>query len=35
MECTYFLFRHIVRDQSQMVSSIRLLGEKVLPAFSQ
>jgi len=35
MGCTHFLFRHIVRDQSQMLSSIRLLGEKVLPVFSR
>lgn len=32
--CNHFLFRHIVREQSQMLSSIRLLGEKVIPAFS-
>lgn len=31
--CNHFLFRHIVRDQSQMLSSIRLMGEKVLPHF--
>jgi len=31
--CNHFLFRHIVRDQSQMLSSIRLLGEKVIPLF--
>jgi alkanesulfonate monooxygenase SsuD/methylene tetrahydromethanopterin reductase-like flavin-dependent oxidoreductase (luciferase family) len=29
--CNHFLFRHIVREQSQMLSSIRLLGEKVIP----
>ena len=32
--CNHFLFRHIVRDQGQMLSSIRLMGEKVIPAFS-
>lgn len=32
--CTHFLFRHIVREQRQMLSSIQLLGEKVLPVFS-
>jgi len=31
--CNHFLFRHIVRDQSQMLSSIRLLGEKVIPYY--
>jgi alkanesulfonate monooxygenase SsuD/methylene tetrahydromethanopterin reductase-like flavin-dependent oxidoreductase (luciferase family) len=35
MGCTHFLFRHIVRDQNQMLSSIRLLGEKVIPVFSR
>lgn len=35
MGCTHFLFRHIVRDQSQMLSSIRLIGERILPQFSQ
>jgi hypothetical protein len=35
MGCTHFLFRHIVREQSQMLSSIRLLGEKVIPVFSR
>jgi alkanesulfonate monooxygenase SsuD/methylene tetrahydromethanopterin reductase-like flavin-dependent oxidoreductase (luciferase family) len=34
MGCNHFLFRHIVRDQSQMLSSLRLLGEKVIPHFS-
>jgi alkanesulfonate monooxygenase SsuD/methylene tetrahydromethanopterin reductase-like flavin-dependent oxidoreductase (luciferase family) len=34
MGCNHFLFRHIVQDQSQMLSSIRLLGEKVIPFFS-
>lgn len=34
MGCNHFLFRHIVRNQHQMLSSIRLLGEKVLPHFS-
>ncbi len=33
--CTHFLFRHIVREQSQMLSSIRLLGEKVIPFFAK
>ena len=33
--CNHFLFRHIVRDQSQMLSSIRLMGEKVLPYFAE
>lgn len=33
--CTHFLFRHIVREQRQMLSSIQLLGEKVLPFFSR
>lgn len=32
--CTHFLFRHIVREQRQMLSSIQLLGAKVLPFFS-
>ncbi|MGE0820763.1 MAG: LLM class flavin-dependent oxidoreductase [Candidatus Binatia bacterium] len=32
--CNHFLFRHIVREQSHMLSSIRLLGEKVIPHFS-
>jgi alkanesulfonate monooxygenase SsuD/methylene tetrahydromethanopterin reductase-like flavin-dependent oxidoreductase (luciferase family) len=31
--CNHFLFRHIVRDQSRMLSSIRLIGDKVIPAF--
>lgn len=35
MGCNHFLFRHIVRDQSQMLSSIRLLGEKIIPFFAQ
>jgi alkanesulfonate monooxygenase SsuD/methylene tetrahydromethanopterin reductase-like flavin-dependent oxidoreductase (luciferase family) len=35
MGCNHFLFRHIVREQSQMLSSIRLLGEKVIPVFSR
>jgi alkanesulfonate monooxygenase SsuD/methylene tetrahydromethanopterin reductase-like flavin-dependent oxidoreductase (luciferase family) len=35
MGCTHFLFRHIVRDQNQMLSSIRLLGEKVISVFSR
>ena len=33
--CTHFLFRHIVREQSQMLGSIRLLGEKVIPFFAK
>jgi len=33
--CNHFLFRHIVREQSQMLSSIRLLGEKIIPFFAQ
>ena len=33
--CNHFLFRHIVREQSQMLSSIRLMSEKVLPYFAQ
>jgi alkanesulfonate monooxygenase SsuD/methylene tetrahydromethanopterin reductase-like flavin-dependent oxidoreductase (luciferase family) len=33
--CNHFLFRHIVREQSQMLSSIRLLGEKVIPFFAK
>jgi alkanesulfonate monooxygenase SsuD/methylene tetrahydromethanopterin reductase-like flavin-dependent oxidoreductase (luciferase family) len=33
--CTHFLFRHIVREQRQVLSSLRLLGEKVLPVFSR
>ena len=33
--CKHFLFRHIVRDQSQMLSSIQLMGEKVLPFFAR
>ncbi len=32
--CNHFLFRHIVRDQSRMLSSIRLMGEQVLPYFA-
>ena len=32
--CNHFLFRHIVRDQSQALSLIRLIGEKVIPAFA-
>lgn len=32
--CNHFLFRHIVREQRQMLSSIRLLGEKVIPVVS-
>jgi alkanesulfonate monooxygenase SsuD/methylene tetrahydromethanopterin reductase-like flavin-dependent oxidoreductase (luciferase family) len=32
--CNHFLFRHVVNDQSQMLSSIRLLGERVIPFFS-
>ena len=35
MGCNHFLFRHIVRDQSQMLSSIRLLGEKIIPFFAR
>jgi alkanesulfonate monooxygenase SsuD/methylene tetrahydromethanopterin reductase-like flavin-dependent oxidoreductase (luciferase family) len=35
MGCDHFLFRHIVRDQSQMLSSIQILGEKVIPHFSR
>lgn len=35
MGCNHFLFRHIVREQSQMLSSIRLLGEKIIPFFAQ
>jgi alkanesulfonate monooxygenase SsuD/methylene tetrahydromethanopterin reductase-like flavin-dependent oxidoreductase (luciferase family) len=35
MGCNHFLFRHIVREQSQMLSSLRLLGEKVIPVFSR
>jgi len=35
MGCNHFLFRHIVREQSQMLSSIRLLGEKIIPFFTQ
>ena len=31
--CNHFLFRHIVRDQSQMLSSIRLLGRESHPLF--
>jgi len=34
MGCNHFLFRHIVHDQNQMLSSIRLLGETVIPFFS-
>ena len=32
--CNHFLFRHIVRAQSQALSSIRLIGDKVIPAFA-
>jgi alkanesulfonate monooxygenase SsuD/methylene tetrahydromethanopterin reductase-like flavin-dependent oxidoreductase (luciferase family) len=35
MGCNHFLFRHIVRDQSQILSSLRLIGEKVIPHFSR
>jgi alkanesulfonate monooxygenase SsuD/methylene tetrahydromethanopterin reductase-like flavin-dependent oxidoreductase (luciferase family) len=35
MGCNHFLFRHIVREQSQMLSSIRLLGERIIPFFAQ
>jgi alkanesulfonate monooxygenase SsuD/methylene tetrahydromethanopterin reductase-like flavin-dependent oxidoreductase (luciferase family) len=34
MGCNHFLFRHIVREQSQMLSSIQLIGEKIIPHFS-
>ncbi len=31
--CNHFLLRHVVRDQAQVLSSIRLIGEKVIPRF--
>jgi alkanesulfonate monooxygenase SsuD/methylene tetrahydromethanopterin reductase-like flavin-dependent oxidoreductase (luciferase family) len=33
--CNHFLFRHIVREQNQMLSSIRLIGEQVIPYFAK
>jgi alkanesulfonate monooxygenase SsuD/methylene tetrahydromethanopterin reductase-like flavin-dependent oxidoreductase (luciferase family) len=35
MGCNHFLFRHIVREQAQMLLSIHLLGEKVIPFFAK
>jgi alkanesulfonate monooxygenase SsuD/methylene tetrahydromethanopterin reductase-like flavin-dependent oxidoreductase (luciferase family) len=35
MGCNHFLFRHIVREQRQMLSSIRLIGGKIIPFFSR